>query len=71
MVLAAVVPAVVAPSVVMLAAVVPVVVAPSVLMLAVVVPAASGRCPVPESDAAPQWLAPSSKVPPREGEGPE
>ena len=60
-VLAAVVPAVVAPSVVMLAAVVPAEVAPSVVMLAVVVPAASGRCPVPASDAAPQRLAPSSK----------
>ncbi len=38
-----VVPALVAPSVVVLAAVVPAVVAPSVVMLAVVVPAASGR----------------------------
>ena len=56
-VLAAVALAVVAQSVVMLAVVVPAVVAPSVVVLAAVVPAASGRCPVPPSDVAPQRLA--------------
>ena len=69
--LAALTTVVVAPSVVALAALTTAVVAPSVVVLAAVVPVASGRCPVPASDAAPHRLAPSSKVQGRGGAGVE